>query len=192
MQKYFKLILILLIPIIVYLSSFGILVYDSDYYSTLTAEYSSVDASQMNKDMVEYFKTGLVPSSFSEFNEKERVHLKDVRDVIQSLLWVLMASVVLFVFLLRFAKDRQKIIFYGGIITVVLPILFFLPFDLLFTQMHNLFFKPGSWVFASNALLVILYTQNFFFEFAKSIILSGFCLGLVITILSSKLYSLLQ
>lgn len=192
MQKYFKLILIFLVPIIVYLASFGILIYDSDYYTGLTEEYSSIDAAQMNKDMVEYFKTGIVPVSFSEFSEKERIHLKDVRDLIQSLLFVLMALILVFVGMLRFAEDKRKIFFYGGIVTIVLPVLFFWPFDLLFTQMHNLFFEPGSWIFASDALLVNLYSSEFFFSFAKSIILSGFCLGLVITALSSKLYSLLQ
>jgi integral membrane protein (TIGR01906 family) len=168
------------------------LIYDSDFYTELTEEYSSIDALQMNKDMIEYFKTGIAPASFLGFSEKELVHLKDVRCVIQYLLGALMISVVLFVFLLRFAKDRRKIFFYGGIITIVLPILFFLPFDLLFTQMHNLFFEPGSWVFPPDALLVNLYPVQFFFSFAKSIILGGFCLGLVITTFSSKLYSLLQ
>ena len=60
MQKYCKILLIILIPVIAYLMSFGVLIYDSDYYTKLTEEYISVDAAGMNKDMVEYFKTGLV------------------------------------------------------------------------------------------------------------------------------------
>ncbi|MBD3304099.1 DUF1461 domain-containing protein [Candidatus Woesearchaeota archaeon] len=186
MQKYCKIILIILIPILAYLMSFGILVYDSDYYTTLTQKYSKIDAADMNKDMVEYFKTGVTASSFLGFSEKEQVHLQDVKCVIHYLLGFLMIFLVLFLFLLRFAEDKKKIFFYGGIITIIMPVLFFLPFETLFTQMHNMFFAPGSWIFAADALLVNLYPAEFFYAFAKGIVLRGFCLGLVITLLSRK------
>ena len=93
---------------------------------------------------------------------------------------------VLFIILLNFTENKREIFFYGGIITVVLPLLFFLPFDTLFTQMHNVFFAKGSWVFPADALLVNLYPVDFFYSFAKGIVLRGFCLGLVITFLSRK------
>lgn len=184
MQKYCKILLIILIPILAYLMSFGILVHDSDYYTQLTNEYSALDAKSMNKDMTEYFKTGGIPASFEEFSEKERIHLEDVRAVINSLIILLMILAVLFITLLNYAEDKREIFFYGGIITIILPVLFFLPFDFLFTQMHNLFFAKGSWIFPANALLVNLYTAEFFYAFAKDIVLRGFCLGLVITVLS--------
>ena len=186
MQKYCKILLIILIPVIAYLMSFGVLIYDSDYYTKLTEEYISVDAAGMNKDMVEYFKTGLISESFDEFSEKEQVHLEDVKVVIHRLITLLMILTVLFIILLNYAEDKREIFFYGGIITVVLPLLFFLPFDTLFTQMHNVFFAKGSWVFPADALLVNLYPVDFFYSFAKGIVLRGFCLGLVITLLSRK------
>ena len=184
MQKYCKILLIILVPIIVYLMSFGVLVYDSNYYTKLTEKYSSIDAASMNKDMVEYFKTGNVPESFQDFNEKELVHLEDVRLTINRLIILLMALTVLFIFLLNFTEHKRDVFFYGGIITVILPLLSFLPFDMLFTQMHNLFFAKGTWIFNADALLVNLYPVNFFFSFAKTIILTGFCLGVVITFLA--------
>ncbi len=186
MQKYCKILLIILIPILAYLMSFGVLVYDSDYYTKLTNEYSEIDAASMNKDMVDYFKTGNVPASFKKFSEKEVVHLEDVRKVINYLIDFLMITVVLFIILLNFTENKREIFFYGGIITLVLPLLFFLPFDTLFTQMHNVFFTKGSWIFDSSALLVNLYPAGFFYSFAKGIVLRGFCLGLVITFLSRK------
>ena len=97
-----------------------------------------------------------------------------------------MILTVLFIILLNYAEDKREILFYGGIITVLLPLLFFLPFDTLFTQMHNVFFAKGSWVFPADALLVNLYPVDFFYSFAKGIVLRGFCLGLVITLLSRK------
>jgi len=166
--------------------SFGILVYDSEYYTKLTDEYSSIDAAEMNKDMINYFKTGQMPARFEEFSEKERVHLEDVRIVINRLITLLMALIVLFIILLNYAENKREIFFYSGIITIILPVLFFLPFETLFTQMHNLFFAKGSWVFPADALLVNLYPVNFFYAFAKGIILRGFCLGLVMTLLSRK------
>ncbi len=192
MQKYCKILLIILVPLIVYLMSFGILIYDSDFYTGLTEEYSSLDASQMNKDMVEYFKTGTGSSGFNGFSENELTHLEDVRVVINRLIVLLMILVVLFLVMLRFVENKREVLFYGGVITVVIPIIFLLPFDLLFEKMHGLFFASGTWIFSADALLVNLYPVNFFFSFAKSIILGGFCLGLVITAFSSKLYSLPQ
>lgn len=166
--------------------SFGILVYDSDYYTKLTDKYSSIDAAGMNKDMTEYFKTGELPASFDVFSEKEIVHLEDVRVVINRLIISLMVLLLLFITLLNYAEDKRKIFFCGGIIAILLPLLFFLPFDTLFTQMHNLFFAEGSWVFDAGALLVNLYPVQFFHAFAKGIFLRGFCLGLVITFMSRK------
>lgn len=184
MQKYFKLVLVILIPVLAYMMSFGISVHDSEYYTQLTKEYSQIDASQMNTDMVEYFKTGELPASFQAFSEKEKTHLEDVRKVIHSLILVLMALTLVFILLLNRTADKRTVFFYGGIITIVMPLLFFLPFDLLFTQMHNILFAKGSWVFPADALLVRLYPLEFFYAFAKCIVLRGFCLGLVITALS--------
>ncbi|MBW2986829.1 DUF1461 domain-containing protein, partial [Candidatus Woesearchaeota archaeon] len=148
MQKYCKILLIILVPLIVYLMSFGILIYDSDFYTGLTEEYSSLDASQMNKDMVEYFKTGSISSGFTEFSAVELVHLEDVRVVINKLIVLLMILVVLFLVMLRFVENKREILFYGGIITVVIPVIFLLPFDLLFEKMHGLFFTSGTWIFS--------------------------------------------
>jgi len=189
MQKYCKILLIILIPVLVYLFSFGILIYDSSFYTKLTQKYSLMPekAAEMNKDMVNYFITGQVPASFNEFNEREMTHLQDVRTVIHYLLGFFMIALVYFIVSLRFIKDKRKIFLYGGIISVVLPVLFLiLPFDCIFSQMHSLFFAKGTWIFQINDLLVNLYPLEFFQAFAKSIILRGFCLGLVITAFSSK------
>ena len=126
MQKYCKIILIILVPILAYLMSFGILVYDSEYYTKLTKEYSEIGAASMNKDMINYFKTGEVPASFSEFSEKELVHLEDVRVVIHHLINLLMILTVLFIILLNFTENKREAFFYGGIITLILPLLYFL------------------------------------------------------------------
>ena len=186
MQKYCKILLIILVPIIAYLMSFGVLIYDSDYYTKLTEEYSSIDAAGMNKDMVNYFQTGTMPASFDAFNEKEKVHLEEVRIVINRLIILLLVLILLFILLLNYAENKREVFFYSGITTILLPLLFFLPFDTLFTQMHNIFFAKGSWVFDADALLVNLYPVQFFYAFAKGIFLRSFCLGLVITLLSKR------
>lgn len=184
MQKYLKIALVLLVPIILYLISFGILAYDSDYYSRLTSKYSAIDAAGMNKGMTDYFKTGEAPESFSAFSEKELAHLEDVKTVINRMILLLMTCTVFFIILINFAEKKQEIIFYGGIFAMAIPLLFLLPFDLLFTQMHSLFFAEGSWIFGADELIVNIYTIDFFHSFAKSIILTGFCLGAVITFLA--------
>jgi integral membrane protein (TIGR01906 family) len=167
----------------------SLLANNSGFYTELTDEYSEIPAkaAEMNKDMTNYFSIGIMPASFFEFSEKETVHLKDVRCVLQYLNILLLVMLAFFIVTINDFKEKRTILFYGGLISVILPLFFLvLPFDLLFTQMHNVFFAEGSWVFDSSALLVNLYPVNFFFAFAKSIILRGFCLGLVITLLSRK------
>ena len=189
MQKYYKILLIILIPIMVYLISLSLLANNAEFYTGLTDEYSEIpaQAAEMNKDMTSYFSTGMVPASFQEFNEKELVHLEDVRRVLKYLNIFLLAILTVFIIMINTVADKRKILFYGGLISVILPLFFLiLPFDMLFTQMHNVFFAEGTWVFDSSVLLVNFYPVSFFFAFAKAIILRGFCLGLVITFLPRK------
>ncbi|MEM4263994.1 MAG: DUF1461 domain-containing protein [Candidatus Woesearchaeota archaeon] len=186
-MKPLSILLIILIPIIIYLISFGFFVYNEQFYTQLTDEYSSVPekAREMNPDMIDYFKTGNIPASFSEFSEKEKSHLNDVRIVINYLLILLMILIASFIVLIRYAEAKRKIFLYGGIITIIIPLLFIsFPFDFLFTQMHNIFFVEGTWVFEGTDLIVNLYPFEFFFSFAKHIFLTGFCLGMVITFIT--------
>lgn len=186
-MRFLGILLLILIPIIIYLFSFGFFVYNEQFYTDLTERYSSVPekAREMNPDVIDYFKTGNIPASFSEFSEKELSHLDDVRVIIHYLIIFLMALIVIFTILICYLGDKRKIFLYGGIITMIIPLLFVaLPFDFLFTQMHNVFFAEGTWVFEGNALLVNLYPIDFFLDFAKNIFITGFCLGAVITFLA--------
>ncbi len=188
---------VILIPIIIYLVSFGFFIYNEQFYTKLTDKYSSIPdkAREINKDMIDYFQTGTVPASFSEFSEKELSHLDDVRSVINMLFVFLLFASFPFIILIPhiigrypyvvYTADMRKLIFYGGIIALIIPLLFILlPFDFLFTQMHNIFFAEGTWMFEGNALLVNLYSFDFFLDFAKNIFIASFCLGLVITSLA--------
>lgn len=47
------------------------------------------------------------------------------------------------------------------IIFIALGLLMVLSFDALFTNMHKLFFKDGTWTFAYDSLLICMYPQNF-------------------------------
>ena len=50
---------------------------------------------------------------------------------------------------------------------VVFPVLIYiLPFDIVFTEFHNLFFEPGTWVFEANDLLPNLFPNGFFYNLA--------------------------
>lgn len=47
------------------------------------------------------------------------------------------------------------------IIFIALGLLIVLSFDALFTNMHKLFFRDGTWTFAYDSLLICMYPQNF-------------------------------
>ncbi|MBW2968967.1 DUF1461 domain-containing protein [Candidatus Woesearchaeota archaeon] len=180
-QKYLKILGIILVPIVVYLLSFGMVVFHYPSYEKLISKYSAdkTTAELQTKNIISYFQGS---EELRGFTKPEADHLKDVR----FLIWTLLIVLVFLIILLFKIHDYEAIVL-GGIISLILPlILYIIPFEILFDVFHRIFFPQGNWMFDYNSILIQMYPFQFFYDFFKNILFRGFILGLVITILFLK------
>lgn len=191
MQRYDKsimLIAIFLLPLIIYFAGFSSLVYNQIFYVSLL-EKTSVDipkASELTKYLFGYFRNNdySVPE-IVRLNYDENSHIRDVKIVIKNVFLVFYFIVPIFALALFFAKNKQKVFFYGSIFGILLPVLFsVVAFPVLFTIFHQVFFPQGNWIFSENSTLVSTYTFDFFKLFALQILIEGEFISVVIFVYS--------
>ena len=202
-------LLIITIPFILYFSNFKVLLYDEDYYNGKFQKHNVYenlegdDIELINKDVLDYFrnKDELIKNDF--FNEKEKSHLSDVKKLINGVFYLFNLSIIIFIVSLiilfflnknKFIKNLGLSLAIGGALTFLDAFFFWLiikiNFDKLFTWFHKLFFED-NWMFNSlTNNIVVLYSQNFFFDFTYDIVIRtlilAFILGLIGLILFLK------
>ncbi|MFQ5421151.1 MAG: TIGR01906 family membrane protein [Anaerolineae bacterium] len=124
------------------------------------------------------------------YNERELGHMIDVKvvaDAFRTAFWIMAAIVVVgYGFLLARPGTRLeafRAMFHGGIFTtgilIVIGLFMAVAWSFVFTQFHNLFFDPGTWVFYYTDSLIRLFPEQFWLDFG--IIWAGlvFVAGLV-------------
>ncbi len=185
----------LLIPIIIFLYSFNSIVFDRDYYKKEFTKYNvyenlkDYDAEKINDGILDYFisgkNNGLIENDF--FNEREKVHLLDVKSIIQEIFSMYHLSIILFILFsialaflmeLNFKNIFKKffiISLFGCSITFLVGILIYISsnfnFDFVFGIFHKTFFNAGTFIFDPEfERIVVLYPQNLFFDFLSRII----------------------
>ncbi|MBK00622.1 MAG: TIGR01906 family membrane protein [Euryarchaeota archaeon] len=112
----------------------------------------------------------------SIFNSREIKHMKDVRNVIKSILlwskWSFWSALVVFCVSLYFnwvtlSTLKSPVIFVNwAFIIVIFTILIYilLNFNAFFTSFHELLFEDGTWTFASTDMLIRLFPLKFWFD----------------------------
>jgi len=134
------------------------------------------NADEINKKLIGFFKDSEeIPENFTE---KEKMHLNDVKNLISNgknfsvflnLMCIALFSLILF-FYKENTKEIYKILILSGIIGIIIPLLFVpFAFSKIFTLFHVLFFT-GNWIFSNNSLLIMMYSETFFFNAFASII----------------------
>ncbi|MEK6857399.1 MAG: DUF1461 domain-containing protein [Nanoarchaeota archaeon] len=176
-------IAIVLIPIMVFLFSFFTLLSDISFYNKVLVnnEINTTVGFEMSKDLIKYF------GDYSDFkpgikylNDEENIHMQEVKRVINKVKLVFVASILLFLILVVSAKETNKIFFYGGILTILLPIIIYLiPFEVLFVLFHKISFV-GKWQFPLESIMIQTFPQQFFYDFAFWIFVRGLVFGAVL------------
>ncbi len=212
----------LLIPLIIFLYNFNSAVFDRDYYKKEFSKYNvyenlkDYDAEKINNDTLNYFisgkNNGLIENNF--FNEREKMHLLDVKNLIQGILLMYYFSITLF-FLFFFLiailmgfnfknifKKFLIISLFGSstafLAGILLAISSNLNFDFVFGVFHKTFFNAGTFIFNPEfERIVALYPQNLFLDFLiriisnaiiSSIILFFLCLAFLFIFFSPKFF----
>jgi integral membrane protein (TIGR01906 family) len=145
----------------------------------------------LNSAGIEFLGDLRFPDGSPVYNERELSHMLDVKNVTQAALAVWRLSLVGLVFLALWAWLGGWVAAYrrglsrGGFLTAILLgaiVLFVLVgFDVLFVAFHNIFFKPGTWVFEWSDTLIRLFPERLWrdiFIYVGSITLvSGLAIG---------------
>jgi len=184
--------LIVLMPIIVYLLSFGSLIHNVPAIEKHMEKSGIIGYSKTVNSFVVYYLMDPDETRLLEleiFSEEEKQHLLDVKILVHRafdfLFLMLVSFFVLIYFNHKFSKSKNfsKILVYSGMITAAIPIiLYFIPFGLLFSAFHSIFFAEGSWVFAQGSALVQIYPFGFWYSIAFSFFLRGFVTGWLLII----------
>ena len=153
----------------------------------------------MNKHFKNDKNSDLIEDNF--FNEREKAHLLDVKNLIGTILTLYYFSIGLFfllfillIFLLNFkiekiVKNFLLVLLFGSTLTLLDALLLFilsnLNFDFIFDLFHKTFFVFGTYTFnPAFEKIVILYPQNFFFDILIRLIINTIISSIIILFFS--------
>lgn len=184
--------------LIILFGSFSLIFnYKSLYYSEYQKNGVYTDISERNdinitesksyvKDVTEnifsFFKG---QEELKYFSDEEKSHMKDVKFVVSGINFIYYSSALFFIILffiiyfltkpdkLLFIERLSKIVYYGSLSSLIFLITIFLwsvfSFETLFYLMHLILFPQGNWMFPADSLLITLFSERFFFDFALRI-----------------------
>lgn len=182
-----KILAILLLPLILYFFSFFTLFNDISFYNKLFIEnnVNVTRATEINNQLLDYFKNkSSEKPNVIHLNDEENTHMQEVKQIINKVKFVFLASIVLFLILVLNCKEVNKVFFYSGILTILLPIILYLiPFEQLFILFHKVSFF-GKWQFPLESIMIQTFPQQFFYDFAFWIFIRGMIFGGVVVGLS--------
>lgn len=196
-------LLVLDVPFLLYSYNFNKIVFDNNFYKKefekheVYGRLEGYDIEEINNNVLSYLKNEdiyLADDGF--FNERERIHLMDVKGQVQIILYILYFSIILFfvlIFLLvilngnlkKIMKNVGIVFLFSGILTFLDSFVFWLiakgNFDFVFELMHKIFFKAGTYVFDPYfERIVVLYPQQFFYDITVKIVLDTLVISLVL------------
>lgn len=200
---------IILIVFILFSASFFLVFFDRSFYNKAFEKYSVYEeiGVQGVRNTVDYLINYLT-SENTEINEikeldiflaEEKAHLEDVRNAISWLKALGIAAVVLLAcIIIRLSKLKDfkfnliRIFFYGGISTLAVLVIIFLlslNFTPFFEIFHQILFPQGNYTFSTNHLLVKMFPQGFFNDFAKKMFFHTGIMSLILIFLGSSFSS---
>ena len=128
-----------------------------------------------NRDGVDVLREARLPAGGPAFNEREIVHMQDVRGLVGkvllahaiALLAILVAWILARAGHVRGAVSRGLLV--GGLLTLALAatlgLMMLVAFDWFFVQFHEALFTGETWQFPSSDTLIRLYPDAFWSDF---------------------------
>jgi len=183
-----KFLLVLALPFLLFLAVLNFIGFDNSFYQKEFSDYgvlkSIPQADSLHEKVIDFIK-GRISQPPNEFDEKEKQHLFDVRNVISASTKLLYIFIILFVLLLvissfilkvnsHIINFIGKVLMFGGILTITLAaILLFLiasDFSSAFDFFHRLFFEKGTYIFdPAREMIVNLYPEQLFMDLGARI-----------------------
>jgi integral membrane protein (TIGR01906 family) len=194
-EKYLAYILTVVIPIVIILLSFKVNAFNLDFYNKEFVKYgiyekfSEEEVKQNVNELVNYLQ-GKDTLTTDFFNEKEKMHLNDVKNLITYASLIFYISLIIFILLTVYFIYTKKFkiaassFIYGGVFTFVLFLILILAikldFNLVFTKFHLMFFTNDLWMLdPATDNLIVLFPQGFFIDMAKRIFIYAIALAVI-------------
>src|SRR3989338_1164761 len=197
-----KFLMILILPFLLFLLVLNFMSFDSSFYQKKFSEYNvqqNVPNAFSLHEKVMNLVGGKSNELPNEFNERERLHLLDVRNAVRISTLLLYALIALFILLIiasafilkannYITNFVSKVLFFGGVLTVALAlVLFFLissDFSSAFESFHMLLFEQGTYLFdPAKEMIVNLYPEQLFMDLglriSKSVMLASAAIILI-------------
>ncbi len=162
---------------LIFLGNFVFLLNNGSFYSS---EFSKLGVNATAALNVVSFVNGK-SSLGSGFNYAESSHLEDVKRVLKAVkrlyyaVIILLAAAVIYLFRAgKFLKLMPKIFVSSGAVSLLLLLMLFLlslNFNAFFGVLHKPFFASGTWLFPADSLLISLFPEQFFSDFARNFLL---------------------
>lgn len=194
-------LLILDIPFILYLLNLKSVAFNEEFYKKeflkydIYDEFPGDDIEVINSELLYYLRYDKTNNyvGIDLFDEREKQHLYDVKELVQKSLLFLNAMIMLFIILiiaLIFIDKKNSIkkislaLIYGGAVTFLDAFVFFiivkLNFGGFFDIFHKTFFQDGTWLFDEGTEMVTLYTANLFYDATLTIVVWTLVIALII------------
>jgi integral membrane protein (TIGR01906 family) len=134
-------------------------------------DWAKISANYLvNNSGIEYLGNQKLVNGQPLYEERELSHMKDVKDLTQSVLlvWYLLIALFTLAILLFWNNGAMhefwKAISLGGWVTIGLVVIVilgvFLNFEALFTGFHRIFFKGDTWLFLYSNTLIRLFPER--------------------------------
>lgn len=206
-QKILIIASFILIVILLFSASFFMVFFDRSFYDKEFTKYGQYDelGTVGVRKTVDYLINYLTSENteinkiqeFLGFTEEEKSHLEDVHRIIRTVKIMSIAFAVILAFIMvrlsmlkDFKTSIQRILFFSGISTLALLLIIFLlslNFSSFFEAFHNLLFPQGNYSFPSQYLLIKLFPEAFFSDFAKKMFFHIGVLSILLFFLGSPL-----
>ena len=193
--KIISIFMVISVPIILCGFNLNLIAFDRSLYKEEFLKYNvyanlkNYDVEKINDGVLNYLKNGkskdIIENDF--FNEREKRHLLDVRNLVQGVLSTYSSSIILFLlstiilFLLmnfNFRDISRKLLIiltFGSLLTLLgaglAYLLSSLNFNFAFDAFHKTFFSSGTYLFNPEfESIVVLYPKNLFLDLLARII----------------------
>jgi integral membrane protein (TIGR01906 family) len=132
---------------------------------------------------------------FNIFEPEEKSHLEDVHSIIHTLkISSIAALVILILIIIRlsmlkdFLHNIKRMLIYGSAVTLVLLLVLFvlsLNFPAFFESFHKILFPQGNYAFPESYLLIKLFPEAFFNDYARKMFFHSAIISLILLFLGS-------
>ncbi|MBZ2173655.1 TIGR01906 family membrane protein [Schnuerera sp. xch1] len=191
MNKLLTIIILIFLPVFFLLKSVEINTFNKGFYLESFQKYDVIettdmdlqDLSNITDNLFSYLKDESDETILkSNFNEREILHMKDVKKlfkygfILKNTLFILSLFAIIILIANKDSKSMGKRIFYGtfvwwGLITLIF-VLITINFNKCFTYFHLIFFDNDLWVLNPNTdLLIQMLPQKFFIDIFQNIVL---------------------